>query len=169
MKRLIIIGFFIIYCTLNLFAEKYYVDRMNGSNTNTGTKPEDAWKTVEKVNEFIFQPEDVIHFRAGQVWRESLRCQSVRRNKHGTYTSYGEGAKPLFLGSINVCLEHFWINKGNNIWCVASEFFSTGVPHNYRDIGNIILTEKDEVEKKAAWKRWSLEELSQQGDFYHNT
>ncbi|MDO4569814.1 MAG: right-handed parallel beta-helix repeat-containing protein [Planctomycetia bacterium] len=36
------------------------------------------------------------------------------------------------------------------------------------DVGNIILVEKGEKEKKAGWKRWSVETLENQGDFYYD-
>lgn len=169
MKKLIAAGILALFCAVSLLAENYYVDAVNGSDTNAGTSPENAWKTVRKVNEFDFQPGDVIHFRAGQVWRESLHCQSGAENKPLTYTRYGSGAKPVFLASLDVCLEHLWVDRGNNIWSTASEFFSTGISPDYLDVGNIILIKTGETEKKAAWKRWSLEELTSQGDFFHNT
>jgi hypothetical protein len=169
MIKLIITITFTLFCTARLFAEYYYVDVANGSDTNAGTSPSNAWKTVRKVNEFAFKPGDVIHFRAGQVWRESVKCQSGSEIKPLIYTRYGEGAKPLFLGSIDISLEYFWVDNGSNIWSTAPDFFSTGMSPNYLDVGNIILTAKGETGKKAAWKRWNLEELTSQGDFFHDT
>lgn len=169
MKKLLLLGALTLFCIGILSAENYYVDAVNGSDANPGTSPQKAWKTVNKVNETTFSPGDVIHFRAGQIWRESLRCQSGAENKPLTYTSYGGGAKPLFLASIDLCFENFWLNKGDSIWCVIPESFSTGRMPNYVDVGNIILTKKGETKKMAAWKRWSLEELTQQADFYHDT
>jgi hypothetical protein len=169
MKKSITLVTAILVCVEILFATNYYVDSVNGSDTNPGKSPDSAWKTVEKVNRFTFQPGDVIHFQAGQVWRESLRCQSGAENQPVTYTRYGSGAKPLFLASIDLSLEYFWLDQGKNIWSVTTGSFYTGsMPVFFRDIGNIILIRKGETEKKAAWKRWSVEELSSQSDFYHD-
>ncbi len=170
MKRLIISAVATWFYIHLLFSANYYVDAITGSDSNPGTSPEQAWKTVGKVNEFTFQPGDVIHFRAGQVWRESLQCQSGKENAPLTYTRYGGGAKPLFLASIDLCFEYIWATAGNkNIWTVIPPYFSTGEKNSYKDIGNIILTPKGKTSKKAAWKRWSIEELTSQDDFYHDT
>ncbi len=127
MKRLIISAVATWFYIHLLFSANYYVDAITGSDSNPGTSPEQAWKTVGKVNEFTFQPGDVIHFRAGQVWRESLQCQSGKENAPLTYTRYGGGAKPLFLASIDLCFEYFWATAGNkNIWTVIPPYFSTG-------------------------------------------
>jgi hypothetical protein len=168
MKKLVIWEIFTLFYIGILCSENYYVDSVNGSDVNSGTSPSTAWKSVKRVNEATFLPGDVIHFRAGQIWRESLRCQSGNENEPLTYTRYGGGAKPLFVGSIDLCFEDLWINKRNNIWYVLPQFFSTEKIPEYRDIGNIILTQKGETEKMAGWKRWSLEELGTQGDFYHD-
>ena len=145
MKKLVIWEIFTLFYIGILCSENYYVDSVNGSDVNSGTSPSTAWKSVKRVNEATFLPGDVIHFRAGQIWRESLRCQSGNENEPLTYTRYGGGAKPLFVGSIDLCFEDLWINKRNNIWYVLPQFFSTEIPE-YRDIGNIILTQKGETE-----------------------
>lgn len=169
MKKIFLLGTLTLFFVGFLFAENYYVDAVNGSDSHLGTSPKEAWKTVNKVNGTTFSPGDVIHFRAGQVWRESLRCRSGAENMPLTYTSYGGGAKPLFLASIDLCFENFWLYKGDNIWCVIPASFSTGRTPDYADVGNIILTKRENTEKMAAWKRWSIKELTQQADFYHDT
>lgn len=163
MKNRIILVIITSLFTKVLFAVNYYIDAVNGSDNNTGISPELAWKTVNKVNTFSFSPGDIISFQAGQIWRESLICQSGILNQPITYTQYGSGEKPLFLASINVCYSNYWVDNGNNIWSLKTEYFST----EKQDIGNIILIKKGETEKKAAWKRWSQNELHSQGDFYH--
>ena len=169
MKKLLLLGAFILFFIGILFSENFYIDTVNGADSNPGTSPSTAWKTVKKVNDVTFSPGDVIHFKSGQTWRESLRCQSGDENEPLIYTSYGDGEKPLFLASIDLCYEDFWINKRDNIWSVEPDSFSTGRITNYLDIGNIILTKKGETSKTAGWKRWNLEELTKQADFYHDT
>ena len=169
MKKWISFGTLVLFFSISTLAENYYIDSEAGNDAHAGTSPEYAWKTVNKVNRFTYQPGDVIHFHAGQAWRESLICQSGTENNPLTYTNYGEGEKPLFVASIDVCHEKYWVYKGDNIWSVLPGYFSTGKSPHYLNIGNIILNKIAETDKKAAWKRWSLEELKSQGDFYHDT
>lgn len=169
MKKIILLGMLLISGILPVFARNYYVDIVNGSDSNAGTSPESAWKTVNKVNETGFEPGDVIAFRAGQMWRESLRCQSGEEDKPLTYTRFGGGSNPVFTASVDLCFENSWLDLGKNVWCAIPESFSTGRMPGYADVGNIILTRKGKNVKKAAWKRWSRDELTAQGDFYHDT
>jgi hypothetical protein len=167
--KLISFGILLFLRVDGLRAENYYVDAARGKDDNPGNSPGQAWRSVTRVNQVFFRAGDVIHFHTDQVWRESLVCRGGEGNSPVTYTSYGEGRKPLFLASIDVCHLHFWTARGNNIWCVLPEYFSTGNKPLQQNIGNIILVQKGETEKKAAWKRWNIEDLKAQGDFYHDT
>lgn len=54
----------------------YYVDSVNGSDDNTGSSPENAFKTIAKVNSLTLQPGDSILFKAGCSWvGETLKPQ----------------------------------------------------------------------------------------------
>ena len=46
--------------SLPALAENYYVDAENGSDSNSGTSPETAWKTLKNVKRQNFQPGDSI-------------------------------------------------------------------------------------------------------------
>ncbi len=76
----------------------YYVSAA-GADTNPGTLAA-PWRTIAKVNSAVLAAGDTIHFRCGDVWRETLVPQ-----KNGsaaakvTYTSYGSGAKPVISGA----------------------------------------------------------------------
>jgi hypothetical protein len=45
-------------------ATTYYVDGTNGNDTNSGTSPALAWKTIGHVNGITFSPGDSILFHA---------------------------------------------------------------------------------------------------------
>ena len=89
MLKWIMLKILVLFSAGNIFAESYYVDAAYGADTNSGTSPVSAWKTVRKVNETIFQAGDVIHFRSGKMWRESLKCQSGTEKRPLVYTFYG--------------------------------------------------------------------------------
>ena len=41
----------------------YHLDAADGNDLNAGTSPNEAWKSLEKVNATTFSPGDVIAFR----------------------------------------------------------------------------------------------------------
>ena len=55
-------------CILPFFPAQsatYYVDAKNGNDGNSGTSPTSAWKSLEKVGGFQFQPGDAVLFKRG--------------------------------------------------------------------------------------------------------
>ena len=60
-------------CILPFFPAQsatYYVDAKNGNDDNSGTSASNAWKSLEKLNLFQFQPGDLVLFKRGEIWRE---------------------------------------------------------------------------------------------------
>jgi hypothetical protein len=102
------------------FGATYYVAN-DGSDANDGQSPETAWATLTRVNVGPYQPGDQILFRRGDVWRGQLVPQSGSEEGFITYGAYGEGPKPLFLGSVSKSDPADWTDEGHNIW-------STGGP-----------------------------------------
>ncbi|MDO4585227.1 MAG: hypothetical protein Q4D62_14125 [Planctomycetia bacterium] len=98
------------------WSAEYYVDAQNGRDTFSGTSPQEAWQSVARVNRAKLEPGDTVRFRSGQMWRESIRCQSGAENEPITYTSYGEGAKPEFRRSLDICPAKYWEKAGENLW-----------------------------------------------------
>src|SRR5579871_3504189 len=102
-------------------AATYYVSPQ-GKDSNPGTTPDQAWKTVAKVNASRFAPGDQILFARGGEWRESLHASSS--GKPGSpilYAAYGEGAKPRFWGSDLIANAEFAPFNGNTYQRPASK------------------------------------------------
>jgi hypothetical protein len=73
----------------------YYVSSVAGDDANDGLSPEKAWKTLDKVNAHLFQPNDVILFCSDNEWEGQLRPQgSGAEGKPILIDRYGEGALP---------------------------------------------------------------------------
>lgn len=53
----------------------YYVDSSEGNDSNSGTSINSPWKSLSKVNSFVFQPGDEILFKAGSSWNGVLQPQ----------------------------------------------------------------------------------------------
>lgn len=77
---------------------KYYV-AADGADTNDGKSPETPWKTVGKVNEFKFSEGDGVFFKRGDSFRANGVTLTLQNGV--TYSAYGEGDKPVLVGSVN--------------------------------------------------------------------
>lgn len=95
---------------------EHFVDAELGKDSNSGLSVVDPWRSVRRVNRTQLQPGDTVRFKAGGVWRESLICQSGAEGHPVIYTSYGEGPKPAFLASVDLCSRDAWKSDGGAIW-----------------------------------------------------
>ncbi len=123
-----------LFCLLFLllvrvdFATDYFVDSQNGDDSFSGLSAATPWKTLERVsNAKELAPGDVVRFRAGQVWRGTLKPVSGEKDKPIVYTSYGEGKKPSIWRSTSLANESFWLKSGENLWATR--------PTTIRDVG----------------------------------
>ncbi len=73
----------------------YYVDSVNGSDTNSGTAPSSPWKTLTKIQGYAFQPGDAVNFKRGSSWTSGLDIsRSGVQNSPITFRDYGTGPRP---------------------------------------------------------------------------
>ncbi|OGF50992.1 MAG: hypothetical protein A2231_06450 [Candidatus Firestonebacteria bacterium RIFOXYA2_FULL_40_8] len=96
----------------------FYVDASNGNDSNNGTTPESAWKSIEKVNALqfdikkdkivrgekytnsFFKPGDAILFKCEEKWKEQLYIlSSGTKDNPVTFGTYGSGSKPIISGA----------------------------------------------------------------------
>ena len=94
----------------------FYVDSEHGRDANSGRSEQSAWQSLERVNTAELKPGDTVRFRCGGVWRGSLVPVSGDENAPVTYTTYGEGPKPLILGSLPRSRPADWVQVRENIW-----------------------------------------------------
>jgi hypothetical protein len=80
----------------------YYVDAVKGDDSNPGTSPERAWKTIKKANETSFAAGDRLLLAGGQTFAAPLR---LLKDDRGTkeqpvlVTSFGNGRATLDAGA----------------------------------------------------------------------
>ena len=80
--------------TVTCSGTAYYVST-DGDDNNDGKTPETAWKSIDRVNSTKLKAGDAVYFRRGDLWRdELLNCA-----EGVTYSAYGTGEKPKFIGS----------------------------------------------------------------------
>lgn len=105
----------LLVATLPAAGTAYYVSTA-GSDVNDGLSTQKPWKTLERVNLAKLAPGDTVRFRCGETWRGSLRPVSGTPGRPVLYTSYGQGPKPTFLGSVARKNPVDWIDEGNGVW-----------------------------------------------------
>jgi len=93
-----------------------YVDSGSGDDRNSGESPALAWASLERVNGADLKPGDIVRFRRGASWRGSLEPVSGEEGSPVTYSAYGEGEKPLLLGSESRGDPADWTEIREDIW-----------------------------------------------------
>lgn len=79
-----------------LAATNYYVDSVNGSDSNIGTSEDHPWRTLAPVQAKKFMPGNTIHFKRGSSWAGGLVIDdSGVAGNPITFTTYGIGARPV--------------------------------------------------------------------------
>jgi parallel beta-helix repeat protein len=98
-------------------AATYYVDAKNGNDSNNGTSQSSAWKSLEKLNTFPFQPGDTILFKRSETWREQLNLPSSgAEGRPIILDAYGAGDLPVISGA-DVLPPGTWNSSPSaNIW-----------------------------------------------------
>ncbi|MFB3787126.1 MAG: right-handed parallel beta-helix repeat-containing protein [bacterium] len=98
----------------NCFGAEYFCDATQGRDTNSGTSPQSAWRTVAKINATSFSPGDTIYFKRGEVWREQLTVSSSgAAGRPITFSAYGSGALPILNGAN---LVYGWAEHAPRVW-----------------------------------------------------
>jgi len=92
----------------------YYVSATDGSDGDSGLTEALAWATISKVNGSTFAAGDIVCFKCGDVWRETLLMPSSGTSgAYIKFSKYGTGVNPKILGS-NAATT--WTNISGNIW-----------------------------------------------------
>lgn len=82
------------------YESSYYIDSVSGEDTNAGTSPEAAWKSLGRVNATTFHPGDHILFKSGSTWTGQLWPKGSGTADHPiTIAKYGGDALPIINGA----------------------------------------------------------------------
>jgi hypothetical protein len=92
---LIAVGY--MSCTLDgrKVSQTYYIDAETGDDDQSGHTPDEAWKTLTKVNSIVYHAGNRILFKSGTNYSGQLVFQGSGTENHPIIVdSYGTGAKP---------------------------------------------------------------------------
>ena len=112
---------------------KTYFVSPTGNDQSSGLSMKDAWKTIERVNQMVFQPGDKLLFKAGGIWHGQLRLQgSGAPGKPITMSGYGGKERPVInLGKaegagIRLENQSWWIIDNMEVTSGAQSELGTG-------------------------------------------
>jgi parallel beta-helix repeat protein len=113
----------------------YHVDSETGVDTNPGTSPTAAWRTIARANaaQKQLRPGDRVLFRAGQVFPGPLKVET----SGVTYGRFGEGPAPEITGFVPVTE---WKAIGGGVWeasvpAAATPLHAVSIDGTLRPIG----------------------------------
>lgn len=104
----------------------FYVDSEDGADDNVGLSPDEAWRSLDRVNSAELKPGDTVRFKCGGVWRGSLTPASGENGAPVSYTSYGQGERPLLLGSRPRNRAEDWVQVTKNVWATRPQEYELG-------------------------------------------
>jgi hypothetical protein len=144
----------------------YFVSNSGNDNLD-GLTEATAWKTIAHVNGMTLRVGETVCFKRGDTWRlptdQYLSLRSGDSTGYITYTAYGTGRKPLFLGSVEKNSTSDWTEISPNIWATADNlFYYQGW---YYEVGNIIFNNEESVGKNEVN---GITDLDNQGEFYYD-
>ncbi|MBR5528117.1 MAG: hypothetical protein IKV97_03870 [Clostridia bacterium] len=140
----------------------YYVSA-NGCDTNDGLSPEKAWQSISKVNATIVGGDEV-RFRCGDTFYGRIYPKAgISSEQPTTYTSYGEGKKPV-VSQYKIPHAGVWEKVSDNIYMLDMNDISKFDGNRSEIDANAGFIKVSGVIKYR--KVFGLDELTSQWDFY---
>lgn len=130
---------------------KYYIDLNCGSDENDGLCADKPKKTPAAVKA---EAGDKVYIKRGGFCRGWLSLCSGTPDAPVEYLTYGEGAKPIFSGTVDISGASLWEDCGGNIWRLKEKLASEPC--------NIIF----DGGKSCGNMRWEYDELQNAGEWY---
>ncbi|MBI9102960.1 MAG: hypothetical protein JEY99_11125 [Spirochaetales bacterium] len=139
----------------------YYVSN-SGNDSNDGLTQNSSWATLSKLNSmmFSFQPGDTILLNRGDVFRGHLEPMAGDEGNWIQYSSYGTGAKPQIIGSIQLVESSDWELHSGNLYKTTADLSN--------DVGGVFFNSIDSngYYEDFGERKWNLSDLLFDRDFY---
>ncbi|WP_278704112.1 right-handed parallel beta-helix repeat-containing protein [Parabacteroides goldsteinii] len=89
----------LLLCACTSTQRTFYVDSITGDDANKGASPTEAWKSLDKLNQQVFEPGDRILFKSGTEYVGQFEPKgSGSEGKPVMVDKYGDGGKPILHG-----------------------------------------------------------------------
>src|SRR5271166_1413965 len=106
----------------------FLVSATSGRDENDGLSPQAPWLSLARVNTAELRPGDTVLFQRGDTWRGQLVPRSGREGSPITYGAYGQGERPVLLGSVGRNDSRDWHRDGEHIWATEKLAFNELAP-----------------------------------------
>lgn len=138
----------------NLTSRAYYIDPQAGNDAQAGRSPEQPLKNYAQL---ALAGGDTVLFKRGSVIRDALHTRNGSSEAGAiTYGAYGEGAKPVFLGSLPADGAANWVEEQPSVWRFTGTFPS--------EVCNLVFNHGE----ACGNLRWRLADLKQPGEWYYS-
>ena len=142
-----------------------YFISASGNDKNDGLTPQTPWKTISKANSVV-QCGDTVYFRRGDIFFGQIRApKGNTTSTPTTYKAYGEGTKPI-VSQYKTAHGDAWENIGGDVWRIDLTDVSK-FDGNVSELDTNVGFMKVNGAIKP-WKRFELEKLENQWDFYND-
>ncbi len=82
--------------------QSYYLDNMNGDDANDGRTTKTAWRSLDKLNNMKFEPDDHLYLKRDQSFEGLLFLKGSGKAGHSIkLSSYGFGKRPVIVAGKN--------------------------------------------------------------------
>jgi len=121
------------------YSTGYYIDSGKGNDENSGKNAAKAWRSLDKVNSWNFNPGDTVFFCRGSEWTGKLVIKSSGTEASPViFTAYGKGSAPVIKNpgvkeAVAITIKADWVILENFIVreCHASGIsIEKGAEHN---------------------------------------
>ena len=134
-------------------SQTYYIDPQAGDDAHSGQSPVQPLKSYAQL---VLTGGEMVLFKRGSVIRDALHtCNGSAAAGAVTYGAYGEGDKPVFLGSQPADGAANWVEEQPSVWRFTGTFAS--------EVCNLIFNHG----KTCGNLRWQLADLKHQGEWYY--
>ena len=142
----------------------YYISA-SGCDTNDGLTPSTPWQSIKKLNSSV-KCGDTVCFKRGDTFFGQIRAPKGNDTATPTtYRSYGEGTKPT-VSQYKTAHRDAWERLEDGIWRINLSDVSK-FDGNITELDtNVGFIKVDGAIKP--WKRFELDKLEQQWDFYND-
>ena len=127
----------------------YYVDAVNGDDTNTGLSIDKAWKSAQRVANAELLSGDTVLFHSSQTFYNvsiTPNCANL------TFGAYGDGERPVLIGGI---LGDKWTKLNDNLY--AMNVSAPKEPYLLKVGNNIYRRQDTDNYTETAYKRFSYD------------
>ena len=131
---------------------KYYISP-GGEDTNSGTSPEEPFRTVDALSGITFEEGDAVLFERDSVFRIT---SAISTKKGVIYGSYGEGDKPkIYASGMNFAEAEWKPTQRKNIWRTM---------YIYDEAGCVVFNHGEEI----GYRRTSVRNLTENLQFFQS-